>query len=316
MGWTTHPHVLKSLASIAFLFGCFGFLARAVNIGTSVVTTEAVVTLTQDDYRWYENIDALNPATFLASENSATPTPSLGTVVRLRMSVENGNAQLNAGAVFRLQYANTTAGPWTDLSTSTAWIFFDNAGVADGQIIVTTLLASSDVGESYGESNPSAASPGALLPGKFGEWDWVIRNNSADTASSWLFRMASSSGAAFDGYNNYPTFSAVSTSPPSPPLSGGPPQGGGGGTGYVAPPGTPVALPPRPTSSLPVPPPVIPPRFQLVDFNGDGRVDMIDLSILLYYYGERGDIVRRYDLNRSGIVGLADVSILMYYWVE
>lgn len=43
---------------------------------------------------------------------------------------------------------------------------------------------------------------------------------------------------------------------------------------------------------------------------------MIDLSILLYYYGERGDIVRRYDLNRSGIVGLADVSILMYYWVE
>jgi len=47
------------------------------------------------------------------------------------------------------------------------------------------------------------------------------------------------------------------------------------------------------------------------DFNKDGKVDLVDFSILLYWWN-------RYDLcvdqNQDGIVNLEDFSILMYYW--
>jgi len=47
------------------------------------------------------------------------------------------------------------------------------------------------------------------------------------------------------------------------------------------------------------------------DFNKDGRVNLIDFSIMLYWWGKYNPCV---DLNHDGIVNLPDFSILMYYW--
>lgn len=309
------PHVTftsKLFISLVFVAAATVLFAAAANLSTSVTTTPAVVTLTQSTYRWYDNVDALNPSSTIAVENAATSTPAAGTTLRLRMNVSDGGVQLNAGNTFKIQYANVTSGPWTDLSTSTAWIFFDNPSVADGQIIVTPLLSTSNVGESYGESNPSAASPSAILPTQSGEWDWVIRNNSAATTADWFFRMMYSSSTPLDFYGNYPALTAV-PAPPSPPPSPSPSPSvitgaGAGGTGNF--------MTPFPTSSLPVPPPILPPRFQVADFNGDNRIDIIDLSILLYHYHETGAGAVRYDLSGDGIVNFPDISILMYYWTE
>jgi len=74
-------------------------------------------------------------------------------------------------------------------------------------------------------------------------------------------------------------------------------------------------LPPEEIPEIPgapklPPPPVRPPAF--VDLNGDGRVDLIDLSILLYNWGEPKD--SRPDFNRDGIVDLVDFSIMMFWW--
>ena len=49
------------------------------------------------------------------------------------------------------------------------------------------------------------------------------------------------------------------------------------------------------------------------DFNGDGRVDLSDLSILLYYENF-GSYNRLYDLNGDGRIDITDVSIMLYYW--
>ncbi len=54
--------------------------------------------------------------------------------------------------------------------------------------------------------------------------------------------------------------------------------------------------------------------FKAADYNSDGRVDIIDLSIMLYYYGQRGPTIVRYDLNADGVIGLEDISIMLYYW--
>lgn len=80
------------------------------------------------------------------------------------------------------------------------------------------------------------------------------------------------------------------------------------------------------TGAPPVPPPpvfapTLPPRLvervvASCDFNRDRRCNLIDLSILLFYYGRSGPEVDRYDLSRNGKVDFVDVSILFYYWAD
>lgn len=47
------------------------------------------------------------------------------------------------------------------------------------------------------------------------------------------------------------------------------------------------------------------------DLNRDGRVNLVDFSILLYWWGKANTCA---DQNQNGIVDLTDFSIMMYYW--
>lgn len=277
-------------------------IVHAATVSTTVETTPAQIITTQSAYRWFANTDALDPISALATENTAAETPSQGTTVRLRMGVGVTSLSLGSGATFSLQYANTTSGPFTTLTSSTPWSFSDNASVADGQTIATPMLTGSDVGATYNESDPTAGTPSVISAGQEGEWDWVVRNVSASETSNWFFRMIYASGTALTTYSRYPALTAQSPQATSTP-------GGGAGTPVNVPPaygGAPPRIPPRPT-------PDAPSILAIADLNGDRRVDMKDFSILLFYYG-RVEVEVPSDLNRDREVNLADVSILLYYW--
>ncbi|MFQ6083623.1 MAG: DUF4215 domain-containing protein [Candidatus Aminicenantia bacterium] len=47
------------------------------------------------------------------------------------------------------------------------------------------------------------------------------------------------------------------------------------------------------------------------DFNEDGRVNLVDFSILLHWWGRFNSCV---DQKQDGTVGLPDFSIMLYYW--
>jgi len=47
------------------------------------------------------------------------------------------------------------------------------------------------------------------------------------------------------------------------------------------------------------------------DLNKDGRVNLIDFSILLFWWG-KDDMCC--DQNQDGNVNIVDFSILLYYW--
>jgi hypothetical protein len=49
------------------------------------------------------------------------------------------------------------------------------------------------------------------------------------------------------------------------------------------------------------------------DLNFDGRVDLVDFSILLYWW-QKKPTVPCVDINNDGIVDLTDFSIMMYWW--
>lgn len=57
-----------------------------------------------------------------------------------------------------------------------------------------------------------------------------------------------------------------------------------------------------------------PPILQVVDFNNDGKVNILDLSILLYFFNNLSSTPNIYDLNKDGKIGFPDVSVLFFYW--
>ena len=164
----------------------------------------------QEDYRWYANVDGLTPVTALAATNTAFVATDQGPTYRLRLNVEVGTVDFATTTQrFKLQFATSTGGPWMEVggvASSTIWRGVDNASVADGATITTLLLASSDVAESYEETNPSALNPNRLAASiaQRGEWDWVLQPNGAAASTSYYFRMVTEAGAAFDTYTNYP----------------------------------------------------------------------------------------------------------------
>ena len=67
------------------------------------------------------------------------------------------------------------------------------------------------------------------------------------------------------------------------------------------------------TPNPPNPPPVVPPVFKLSDINHDGHVNLIDFSIVLFYWHSNDP---RVDLNHDGRVDIVDFSILMFQWTN
>lgn len=53
------------------------------------------------------------------------------------------------------------------------------------------------------------------------------------------------------------------------------------------------------------------------DLNGDSRVDLVDFSILMYYWEAKNNPLNQcVDINQDGNVDIYDFSIMMYYWTE
>ncbi|MGB9847627.1 MAG: hypothetical protein ACPLKV_00160 [Minisyncoccia bacterium] len=70
----------------------------------------------------------------------------------------------------------------------------------------------------------------------------------------------------------------------------------------------------------PTPPfgPTVPPEIYLrkksPDFNKDKHIDIVDLSIFLYYWGNPTADFYWQDLNDDGVLDIVDLSIILYYW--
>jgi len=105
--------------------------------------------------------------------------------------------------------------------------------------------------------------------------------------------------AGFIGQYGFLYFPAGSVVVPPAPSTPPPAGGGGGGDARVSP------LPASPIAGI---------CGQIADFNCDGFVNILDLSILLYYTDRSGSILIPYDLSPDGLIDLRDISILFYYW--
>ncbi|MCH8088603.1 MAG: hypothetical protein IH955_01155 [Chloroflexi bacterium] len=191
--------------------------------------------LTQQDYRWYQNENDVNPNSPLAGENAGFATAAPGAIYRIRMNVEVTGVALPLGALaFKLQYSTDTSGPWTDvgnINSSGLWRGFNNSSPTDEDPI-SLRLASSDVGESYEEANPSRVNRNAIAVGSRGEWDWVVQNNGALGDTTYFFRMVQADSTPLNAYTNFPTLSTILPAIASDDFESG---GASGGSGWLGP---------------------------------------------------------------------------------
>ncbi len=124
--------------------------------------------------------------------------------------------------------------------------------------------------------------------------------------SSGSFQLFSSQDTAFTnigaslnfiGQYGFLYFPAPATPTPTPtPTPGG---GGGGGASPGAPTTPPYGYCGR-----------------IADLNCDGRVNLLDFSILLYYFDKPAPVNPFYDLNSDGEIDLKDLSVMFYHWDE
>ena len=154
--------------------------------------------LSQTDYRWYENIDAVQPTTPLGAENTAITGATQGAVYRLRMNITDSGVKLDPPATFKLQHGTTTTGPWTDvgaIGSGGTWRGYDNPTPSDGDAITANLLASSFINapQTYEEAN-NGTTIDTITKNKTSEWDWVIQDNSAIGGTAYYFRLVISDG--------------------------------------------------------------------------------------------------------------------------
>ena len=165
--------------------------------------------LTQLEYRWYENVDGVQPTVALAAEDTAANGVTQGGVYHLRMNLSNGSPPtLGTGSTFKFQHATSTSGPWTDvgaIGSGATWRGYDNATPADGTEVTSVLLTSSftNAKQTYEEAN-NATTVNAIGNGKEGEFGWVVQDNAGVGGTAYYFRMVQSSGTALNAYTTDP----------------------------------------------------------------------------------------------------------------
>lgn len=76
-------------------------------------------TYDQTAYRWYDNANSVTPGSALANENTAHTLTSIASPIRLRTQLTLSTDPVFASSqAFKLQYATSTSGPWTDVGAA------------------------------------------------------------------------------------------------------------------------------------------------------------------------------------------------------
>ena len=50
------------------------------------------------------------------------------------------------------------------------------------------------------------------------------------------------------------------------------------------------------------------------DINADGKINIVDFSIMLYFWNQHNPKNPCADINQDGVVNLIDFSIMLFWW--
>lgn len=166
------------------------------------------------DYRWRSDDGSETAGTSLANQNTPV-TVSVGTVLRLRLTVTNRNDSSTHS--YRLDYAPyTTSGctTWTAVPATASTEHFNmvstsnysdqaaSSNISSGPGIITDPGGFAFSAGKLVESPSNSASNITLAGGQFTELEYALQPNINATYSAYCFRV-SNNGTALGGYDHY-----------------------------------------------------------------------------------------------------------------
>jgi hypothetical protein len=172
-------------------------------------------------FRFFNNANSANVGTVLAAQNTAANLTTKGAAFRLRALIHVSNAALALNdQQFKLQFvakgSGTCASPaggtpavYTDVTTTTAISYYNNAAVADGANLTANANdpvhgADTIVRETYEEANNFTDSRAVIPVNQDGKWDFALYDNAAPNSTTYCFRIVKSDGSTLDTYTYYP----------------------------------------------------------------------------------------------------------------
>jgi len=123
--------------------------------------------LTQANWRWRNDDGSETTATWKANQNTAITLTSVGEVIRLRLEIYDNAGGAPIALLDTLQYATSTAGPWTNIDTL--------PGLNDFMIAKTSAFVVQDEATTAQLPAPIALT---FVPGKIMVDSMVLKNYS------------------------------------------------------------------------------------------------------------------------------------------
>ena len=172
----------------------------------------------QSAYRFFENDDATTVTTALAAQDTSAILISPNQAFRLRLLIHVGGSALPiSGQNFKLQYsprsgscdAGFVGETYGDVTTSGAISYNNNsppdsASLTPNVSLDPTHSGHTVVSQTYEELNNFTNAVAAIPSGQDGQWDFVLKANSAPSNTSYCFRAVKSDGSLLPTYTVIP----------------------------------------------------------------------------------------------------------------
>jgi hypothetical protein len=191
----------------------------------AVVTFD--VNIDQEHFQWRLDEVGLNTDTYLLAEDTKpnSDDTQIGSVLRLRIEIDNSGTAGTANVGYRLQWAVkgggacSAASGWTRVDTaSDDWAMAASAQYADGDAITSSHLTGGEPTFVNGEgldtdsSGDDTSANIQLDPDDYTEVEWAIEATSnATEGETYCFRAVDSSGGTLNTYNVYPEITLRTT---------------------------------------------------------------------------------------------------------
>lgn len=196
------------------------------------IYSQFVTSYDQAKFRVFANADSTDVGAALAAQNTAATLPSPNAAFRVRVVVDVTGAPLSSAMEdFKLQYAGKgfgscaspsgTPSSYADISSSTPIAFNDNPTPADGTALTPNANdPSANVNQTYEEANNFTAAS-QVAAGNSGKWDFALKDNGAQTDTTYCLRIVKSDGTPLEAYSKYieVTTSAQTNAAPNAPAS-------------------------------------------------------------------------------------------------
>lgn len=156
--------------------------------------TENAISRTLRSVRWHNDDGSVSTSTAAAASETAIGA-RIGQRQQARFQVDNTGGPEGSGIVYRLQFATSTGGPWTDVGANTEISYSLGLAGANADSITTSTATTTPCGGctfvngTWHEDKATSSGNVTLVGARFTEFGFMIKNDRALAGTNYYLRL-------------------------------------------------------------------------------------------------------------------------------